>query len=82
MSYFIPSTQQEFDYIVSGFRAKTLPSKEWTHEAHLITGLWYVINFGYDEALVQMQARIRTYNEANGGMNTDSSGYHETITVF
>ena len=35
-----------------------------------------------DEALVQMKARIRTYNEANGGMNTDSSGYHETITVF
>ena len=47
MSYFIPHTQQEFEYIVSGFRAKTLPSKEWTHEAHLITGLWHVVNFGY-----------------------------------
>ena len=29
-----------------------------------------------------MQKGIRSYNEANGGINTDSSGYHETITVF
>jgi hypothetical protein len=82
MNYFIASTQQEFEHIVDGFRAKTLPAKEWTHEAHLIAGLWHVANFGYDEALAQMQVGIRTYNEATGGTNTDSSGYHETITVF
>lgn len=82
MSYFIPSTEQEFKHIIEGFRAKTLPAKEWTHEAHLITGLWHVANFGYDEALAQMREGIRTYNEAVGGRNTDESGYHETITVF
>ena len=82
MSYFIASAQQEFEYIIEGFRAKTLPSKEWTHEAHLITGLWHVANFGYDEALVKMREGIRIYNEASGGINSDSSGYHETITVF
>jgi hypothetical protein len=26
--------------------------------------------------------RIRAYNEATGGENTDSAGYHETITRF
>lgn len=82
MEYYIPSTQSEFDHIINGFRAKTLPAKEWTHEAHLIAGLWHVANFGFDEALVKMRENIKTYNEATGGQNTDSSGYHESITVF
>lgn len=82
MSYFIPSTQLEFDNIINGFRIKTLPAKEWTHEAHLIAGLWHVANFGFEEALVRMRENIKDYNVATGGQNTDSSGYHESITVF
>ena len=82
MEYYIPSTQTEFEHIIGGFRAKNLPTKEWTHEAHLITGLWHVANFDYEDALLKMREGIRTYNEAAGGKNTDSSGYHETITVF
>ncbi len=82
MNFFIPSTQKEFEHIVNGFRVKTLPAKEWTHEAHLITGLWHVAELGYENALAEMRANIPTYNESTGGMNTDSSGYHDTITVF
>ena len=29
-----------------------------------------------------MRIAIRRYNEAMGGQNTASSGYHETVTVF
>lgn len=82
MDCFVPSKQVEFDHIIEGFRAKTLPAKEWTHEAHLIAGLWHVANFDYEEALLRMRENIKTYNEASGGQNTDSSGYHESITVF
>lgn len=82
MDFFIPSTQKEFEHIVNGFRAKTLSVNEWTHEAHLITGLWHAAELGYENALAEMRANIPTYNESTGGMNTDSSGYHDTITVF
>jgi len=82
MYYPVPSTQQEFDHIVESFRARTLPAKEWTHEAHLITGLWHVAELGYENALAEMRLNIPIYNESTGGMNTDSSGYHDTITVF
>lgn len=82
MDYPIPSTQKEFEYIVDGFRMKTLPAKEWTHEAHLITGLWHVAELGYEKALIEIRSNIPTYNESVGGMNTDSSGYHDTITFF
>jgi hypothetical protein len=82
MDYYIPSTQKEFEHIVDGFRSKTLPVKEWTHEAHLITGLWHVAELGYENALAEMRLNIPTYNESVGGMNTDTGGYHDTITVF
>jgi hypothetical protein len=32
-------------------------------------------------AFVEIPALIRAYNEATGTPNTDSTGYHETITV-
>jgi len=76
------STQMEFDYIVEHFRNKTLPAADWTHEAHLVTGLWHVAQFGYEKALAEMRLNIPIYNESTGGTNTDSSGYHDTITVF
>lgn len=82
MYYSIPSTQKEFDYIVEGFRSKTLPAKEWTHEAHLIAGLWHVAELGYENALAEMRLHIPSYNVSTGGMNTDAGGYHDTITVF
>lgn len=64
------------------FIAKTLPPAEWTHHAHLKVGLWHVLEHGPDEALRLLRERIRDYNEATGVVNSDESGYHETITRF
>jgi hypothetical protein len=33
-------------------------------------------------AIQKISAGIRTYNVSVGGQNTDTSGYHETITLF
>jgi len=68
--------------LVAAFLARTLPKPSWTHEAHLRVGLWHVRRFGEEGALSQLRAAIRAYNEAVGTANTDSSGYHETLTVF
>ena len=70
------------DRLARTFRARTLPKEEWTHEAHLHVGLWHLLHFSAEEALVQLRDGICSYNEATGGENTDSSGYHETITRF
>ena len=58
----------------------TLPKAQWTHEAHLRTGLWHAMRYPDAEALALLRTRIRVYNEATGVMNTDTDGYHETIT--
>ncbi len=75
-------TRAEAAALVSAFEARTLPKSEWTHEAHLIVGLWYVMHEPLPSALVSMRERIRAYNEASGVANTATSGYHETITCL
>ncbi|QVL32794.1 hypothetical protein KIH39_02410 [Telmatocola sphagniphila] len=68
--------------LLQQFNDKTLPKPLWTHEAHLRVGCWYVNQFGPIRALNELRQKIKTYNESVGGQNTDTSGYHETITRF
>jgi hypothetical protein len=41
-----------------------------------------VHTLGEATATDHMRVCVRRFNEAVGGKNTDTSGYHETITVF
>ncbi|MCC6727178.1 MAG: hypothetical protein IT258_21925 [Saprospiraceae bacterium] len=77
--YLLPLADAE--RLIAGFNACTLPKEEWTHEAHLIGGLWMLSQFG-DKALDEMRTRIKRFNESVGGVNDDQNGYHETLTVF
>ncbi len=70
----------ETDRIARGLIERTLPKAEWTHHAHLRAGLWHLLQHPDDRALALMRERIRAYNESTGGENTDTAGYHETIT--
>lgn len=72
----------ETDRIAQGLIARTLPKAEWTHEAHLRAGLWHVHHHGPFVALDLLRERIAAYNESVGTRNTDTSGYHETLTRF
>jgi hypothetical protein len=72
----------ETERIAQGLIDCSLPKAEWTHEAHLRAGLWHVLQHGAPAALELLRARISRYNESVGTANTDTSGYHETITRF
>jgi adenylate kinase family enzyme len=63
------------------FEACEIPSKEWTHAAHMVVGLWHVHRYGADEALMRLRSGIRRLNESHGGVNSATNGYHETITA-
>jgi hypothetical protein len=60
----------------------TLPKPEWTHQAHLAAGLAWVKRLGLAAAIPHARTSIRRYNESTGVDNTDTSGYHETITRY
>ena len=75
-------TATEIKQLVQEFSERTLPKESWTHEAHLIVGLWHNWHFSFEEALPLVRKKIIVYNESVGTENSDSSGYHETMTVF
>ncbi len=72
----------EVNRIVEAFIDCTLPVAEWTHEAHLNVGLWHGMRYSAHESLNLLRERISRYNMAVGTQNTESRGYHETITAF
>jgi hypothetical protein len=60
--------------------ARTLPKAEWTHEAHLATCAWLILERPDILPERDLPGLIRRYNESVGGVNSDTEGYHETIT--
>jgi len=58
----------------------SLPKSGWTHAAHFAVACALLRDERRD-ALAEMPALIRRYNEATATPNTDSGGYHETITL-
>ena len=71
---------RDIEAFIREFEALSLPKPRWTHHAHLVVGLWYLTHHSPDDALSILRQRIIAYNEAVGTANTDSGGYHETLT--
>jgi hypothetical protein len=81
MRRFDPFTSdEEIATIGRGLLDRTLPKTVWTHAAHFAATLWLLRCRPEVETSREMPGIIRGYNEATGGANTDTSGYHETIT--
>ena len=62
------------------FLDRTLPKPEWTHEAHLSTCAWLILERPEVAPERDLPDLIRRYNESVGGVNDATQGYHETIT--
>lgn len=75
-------SEAEIMEIVEGFRSRTLPATRWTHQAHLTVGLWHVLNRPSETVLDEVRCGIIAYNTAVGTPNSNTRGYHETITAF
>jgi hypothetical protein len=70
----------EIAHVGEGLVACTLPRTEWTHEAHLAATTYLLLSRPDIEIDVELPGLIRRYNESVGGVNSDTEGYHETIT--
>ena len=74
------TTDAEIEHLGEGLLACTATRKEWTHEAHLSTSAWLLLERPDILPERDLPNLIRRYNESVGGVNSDSEGYHETIT--
>ena len=74
------TSDAEIAHIGEGLLARTLPRPEWTHEAHLAATTYLLLKRSDVDIDRELPGIIRRYNESVGGVNSDSEGYHETIT--
>lgn len=74
------SSEAEIKRVGEKFLDRSLPKPEWTHAAHFAVSLWLIRHRPSLDLDKKLPGLIRTFNEATGTPNTDSGGYHETIT--
>ncbi len=74
------ANDQEIAQLVEGFIDCTLPKAEWTHGAHWAGAFWIIAKRPDLIAERDMPEFIRRYNLSVGGVNSETEGYHETIT--
>jgi hypothetical protein len=74
------ASDAEIEYLGEGLLARTLKREEWTHEAHLGATTYLLLRRSDVDVDAELPGIIRRFNESVGGVNSDSEGYHETIT--
>jgi len=74
------TSDDELAAIARGVIELSLPKPQWTHRAHFAAALWLMRSRPELELAWVMPRLIRAYNESTGTANTDTGGYHETIT--
>jgi hypothetical protein len=73
-------SDSEIEHLGEGLLTRTLPRAEWTHEAHLAATTYLLLRRPDVDLDRELPGIIRRYNESVGGVNSDTEGYHETIT--
>ena len=74
------SSEADIQRVGEKFLDRSLPKPEWTHAAHFAVTLWLIRERPSLDLDRHLPDLIRAFNEASGTPNTDSGGYHETIT--
>ena len=74
------ASDADVERVGEGLVARDLPREEWTHEAHLAATTYLVLRHPEIDLDAKLPGLIRRYNESVGGVNSDSEGYHDTIT--
>ena len=73
-------TDAEIEHLGEGLLACTLARPEWTHEAHLGATAYLLLKRPDIDLDAELPGIIRRFNESAGGVNSDTEGYHDTIT--
>jgi len=68
--------------IGEGFRTRTFPGTDFHHREHLIMTVYLLKSYPRVDWRRDLPDMIRRYNESQGGVNSETAGYHDTITMF
>jgi hypothetical protein len=74
------NSDAELASLAAGFLDLSLPEPMWTNDAHWAVAIHLLRHRPDLDLCRDLPGLIRRFNEAKGGQNTDTAGYHETIT--
>lgn len=67
--------------LLDRFETQKIRKDEWTHAEHCRVGYLLIDRYDWAGAVDRMRKSIIKLNEAQGVPNTESRGYHETLTI-
>jgi len=76
------ASEETLDRFLHAFFHHTLPKAQWTHAAHVTVAACLLHQGEVPFVLPVVRDAICSYNLSVGTQNTDTSGYHETLTIF
>jgi len=82
VAYRFLDSEEALSRFLECFERGSWPKPEWNHAAHIAVAGCYLIAYSDDEAAVRARRGIQHYNQCVGTINSDHSGYHETLTLF
>lgn len=74
------ASDADVTHIGEGLLSCTLARPEWTHEAHIAATTYLLLRHPEIDLDQELPGLIKRFNESVGGVNSDSEGYHDTIT--
>ena len=78
----ILASEETLAAFLDAFERGAWPKSAWTHAAHVTVAACYALAYPLDDATSRIRQGIQHYNRSVGTINSDHSGYHETLTVF
>lgn len=79
--YDFVASRESLEEFVAAWEGGALPKRQWTHAGHVGLGAYYAVRYP-TSALERTKSGILRYNQAVGIENSDTAGYHETLTRF
>jgi hypothetical protein len=75
-------SEESLGQFIEDFEQARIPFCDWSHSAHIAMASYYIRKLPRRDLLETVRRNIKSYNLRGGGKNTDTSGYHETLTVL
>jgi hypothetical protein len=82
VTYRFLDSEEALTAFLESFERGTWPKPAWNHAAHIAVAGCYLTGYPGEEVADRMRRGIRHYNQCVGTINSEHSGYHETLTLF
>jgi len=80
-AWFLASEESLAEFLRT-WEAGQLSKAAWTHPAHVAVAACYAFECDVEATFAKMKVGIIRHNESVGTANTETNGYHETLTRF